>query len=196
MEFAHMHLRWIMATGLALLLLLQGCAPVAVVGVAAGASAAHDRRTLGAIIDDQNIELKAAANINNDAAINKQVHINVTSMNGIVLLTGEAPTLEARDQVLTQVRAVNGVRRITNEMRITEPSSFGSRSLDSLITSAVKSRMLVSPDFDPTRIKVVTENSVVYLMGLVTHAEGDQAVTLTTGIDGVTGVVKVFEYID
>jgi osmotically-inducible protein OsmY len=191
-----MHSRWILATGLALLLLLQGCAPVAVVGVAAGASAAHDRRSLGAIIDDQNIELKAKSKINGDSTIKDLVHINVVSMNGIVLLTGEAATPEARDQVLTQVRSVNGVRRITNEMRITEPSSFGSRSLDALITSAVKSRMLVSPDFDPTRIKVVTENSVVYLMGLVTHAEGDQAVTLTTSIDGVTGVVKVFEYID
>jgi osmotically-inducible protein OsmY len=191
-----MHSRWILAAGLALLLLLQGCAPVAVVGVAAGASAAHDRRSLGAIIDDQNIELKAKSKINNDSTIKDLVHINVVSMNGIVLLTGEAATQEARDQVLTQVRSVNGVRRITNEMRITEPSNFGSRSLDALITSAIKSRMLVSPDFDPTRIKVVTENSVVYLMGLVTHAEGDQAVTLTTSIDGVTGVVKVFEYID
>jgi len=117
-------------------------------------------------------------------------------MNGIVLLTGEAATPEARDQVLTQVRSIDGVRRITNEMRISAPSGYGSRSLDALITSAVKSRMLVSPDFDPTRIKVVTENSVVYLMGLVTRAEGNQAVTLTTRIDGVTGVVKVFEYID
>jgi len=191
-----MRFRRVLATGLPLLLLLQGCAPVAVVGVAAGASAVHDRRTFGALIDDQNIELKAAANINNDPTIKDQVHINVVSMNGIVLLTGEAATLEARDQVLTLVRSVQGVRRITNEMRITAPSSFGSRSLDALITSAIKSRMLVSPDFDPTRIKVVTENSVVYLMGLVTHAEGDQAVALTTHIDGVTGVVKVFEYID
>lgn len=191
-----MHLRWTIVTALPLLLLLPGCAPVAVVGVAAGASAAHDRRTLGAMIDDQNIELKAKARINNDATIKDQVHINVFSMNGIVLLTGEATTLEARDQVLTHVRSVDGVRRITNEMRIAKPSGFGSRSLDALITSAVKSRMLVSPDFDPTRIKVVTENSVVYLMGLVTHAEGDEAVALTTRIDGVTGVVKVFEYID
>jgi osmotically-inducible protein OsmY len=191
-----MHSRWILATGLVLLLPLLGCAPVAVVGVAAGASAVHDRRTFGAMIDDQNIELKAKAKINNDAILKDQVHINVFSMNGIVLLTGEAATPEARDQVLTQVRSIDGVRRITNEMRISAPSGYGSRSLDALITSAVKSSMLVSPDFDPTRIKVVTENSVVYLMGLVTRAEGNQAVTLTTRIDGVTGVVKVFEYID
>jgi osmotically-inducible protein OsmY len=191
-----MHFHRKLIIGLPLLLLIQGCAPVAVVGVAAGASAVHDRRTFGAMIDDQNIELKAADKINGDATIKDLVHINVVSMNGIVLLTGEAATPEARDQVLTLVRSVNGVRRITNEMRITEPSSFGSRSLDSLITSAVKSRMLVTPDFDPTRVKVVTENSVVYLMGLVTHAEGEQAVALTTNIDGVTGVVKIFEYID
>ena len=191
-----MHFRKMLATGLPLLLLLQSCAPVAVVGVAAGASAVHDRRTFGAMIDDQNIELKAKAKINSDAAIKDQVHINVFSMNGVVLLTGEAATVEVRDQVLTQVRSVDGVRRITNEMRLTTPSGYGSRSLDALITSAVKSRMLVTTDFDSTRVKVVTENSVVYLMGLVTRAEGGQAVSLTTRIDGVTGVVKVFEYID
>ena len=191
-----MRLRWIMTTGLPLLLLLQACVPVVVGGAAVGAGAAHDRRTLGAIIDDENIELKAAARIGLDADLKKLVHVNVTSMNGIVLLTGEAATTEARDQVLTHVRAVNGVRRITNELRIAEPSPFGSRSKDSLITSAVKSRFLVTRNFDPTRVKVVTETGVVYLMGLVTRAEGDLAADRATTIEGVASVVKVFEYID
>jgi len=191
-----MHLRWMMTTAVPLLLLLQACVPAVVGGAAVGAAAAHDRRTFGAIIDDQNIELKAAANIGMDAELKKLVHVNVTSMNGIVLLTGEATTTEARDQVLTQVRAVNGVRRITNELRIAEPSSFGSRSKDSLITSAVKSRFLVSKDLDPSRVKVVTEVSVVYLLGLVTQAEGDLAADYAATIDGVERVVKVFEYID
>lgn len=191
-----MHLRWMMTTALPLLLLLQACVPVVIGGAAAGVGAAHDRRTLGAIIDDENIELKAAAMIGLDADLKKLVHVNVTSMNGIVLLTGETATPEARDQVLTHVRAVNGVRRITNELRITEPSSFGGRSKDSLITSAVKSRFLVTKNLDPTRVKVVTEASVVYLLGLVTHAEGDLAADHATTIEGVTSVVKVFEYID
>jgi len=191
-----MPLRWMMTAVVPLFLLLQACVPAVVGGAAVGAAAAHDRRTFGAIIDDQNIELKAAANIGMDAELKKLVHVNVTSMNGIVLLTGEATTTEARDQVLTQVRAVNGVRRITNELRIAEPSSFGSRSKDSLITSAVKSRFLVSKDLDPSRVKVVTEVSVVYLLGLVTQAEGDLAADYAATIDGVERVVKVFEYID
>ena len=191
-----MPLRWIMAAALPLLLLLQACVPVVIGGAATGAGAAHDRRTLGAIIDDENIELKAGASIGLDADLKNLVHVNVTSMNGIVLLTGEAATTEARDQVLTHVRAVNGVRRITNELRIAEPSSFGSRSKDSLITSAVKSRFLVTKSLDPTRVKVVTETSVVYLMGLVTHAEGDLAVDRAATIEGVERIVKVFEYID
>ena len=188
-----MHSRWIIITAL---LLLQGCVPLLISGAATGVGAAHDRRTLGAIIDDENIELKAAAKIGLDAEIKNLVHVNVTSMNGIVLLTGEAATTEARDQVLTHVRAVNGVRRITNELRITEPSPFGSRSRDSLITSAVKSRFLVTRHLDPTRVKVVTEASVVYLMGLVTQAEGDLAADRAATIEGVERIVKVFEYVD
>lgn len=177
-------------------LAMQGCVPAAVVGTTAGVAAVHDRRTFGSIIDDQTIELKSAAAIDMDGDIKNIVHINVTSMNGIVLLTGEAETSEARDAVLTHVRAVDGVRRITNEIRITEPSPFSARSEDALITSAVKARFLVTKGLDPTRVKVVTENQAVYLMGLVTHAEGDLAGDLATGIDGVQRVVKIFEYID
>jgi len=189
-------MRWKLATVLPLLLLLQACVPAIVGGAAVGAGAAHDRRTLGAIIDDENIELKAAAKVGLDANLKNLVHVNVTSMNGIVLLTGEAATSEARDQILTHVRSVNGVRRITNELRIAEPSPFGSRSKDSLITSAVKSRFLVTRGLDPTHIKVVTESSVVYLMGLVTQAEGDLATERAATIEGVERIVKVFEYLD
>lgn len=178
------------------LLSLQGCAPAVVVGGAATAAMAHDRRTFGAIFDDQTIELKAGAAIAGDPELKDQTRINVTSMNGIVLLSGEATTIEARDRILSLVREVNGVRRITNEMQITEPRRMGSRSLDSLITSAVKSRLLVSKNVDPTRFKVVTDNQVVYMMGLVTREEGDMAAERAATIDGVTRVVKVFEYLD
>ena len=191
-----MPMRWMLSAALPLLLLLQACVPAVVGGAAAGAGAAHDRRTLGAIIDDENIELKAAAKIGLDADLKNLVHVNVTSMNGIVLLTGEAATSEARDLILNHVRGINGVRRITNELRIAEPSSFGSRSKDSLITSAVKSRFVVDRNIDPTRVKVVTEASVVYLLGLVTQAEGDLAAERAANIDGVERIVKVFEYLD
>jgi len=189
-------MRWMPAAALPLALLLQACVPALVGGATVGAGAAHDRRTLGAIIDDENIELKAAAKIGLDADLKNLVHVNITSMNGIVLLTGEAATMEARDQILTHVRSVNGVRRINNELNIKAPSSFGSRSKDSLITSAVKSRFVVNKSLDPTRVKVVTESNVVYLMGLVTQAEGDLAAELAATIDGVERIVKVFEYLD
>ena len=183
-------------TLLSTLLLLQGCAPAVVVGGAATAAVVHDRRTFGSIIDDQTIELKAGSAIAGDPELKDQTRINVTSMNGIVLLSGEAATIEARDRVLSLVREINGVRRITNEMQIADTSGMGSRSLDSLITSAVKSRLLVAKDIDVTRVKVVTDSQVVYLMGLVTRAEGDTAAGHAATIDGVTRVVKVFEYID
>jgi osmotically-inducible protein OsmY len=178
------------------LLALQACVPVIVAGAATGAAVAHDRRTFGSMVDDENIEIKASTAITFDKTLKNAVHINVTSVNGIVLLTGEATTTEARDQVLRHVREINGVRRTTNEMRIAEPSTIGSRSQDSLITSAVKSRLLVTRGVDPTRIKVVTEAGAVYLMGLVKHTEGDVAAERATTIDGVARVVKIFEYID
>jgi osmotically-inducible protein OsmY len=191
-----MSLRWLIFLALPALSMVSGCAPAIVAGAAGTAAVAHDRRTFGAMIDDENIELKASAIVGTDSELRGLVHINVASVNGIVLLTGEAATPEARDRVLTLVRSVNGIRRITNEMRITEPSSLGSRSKDLLITSAVKSRFLVTKGLDPTRAKVVTENGTVYLMGIVNHAEGDLAGELAATIDGVERVVKIFEYLD
>jgi len=176
--------------------LLQGCAPVVVAGAATGAAVVHDRRTVGAMIDDQNIELKIGSKIASDPALRDQTHINVTSLNGVVLLTGEALTAEARDQVLGLAREVNGIRRITNEMAVSEPSSLGSRSKDSLITSAVKSRLLVTRGLDASRVKVVTEAGVVYLMGIVSQAEAELATQQTLTIEGIVRVVKVFEYLD
>ena len=187
--------RWLAVLAVSFLA-LQGCVPAVVVGTTAGVAAAHDRRTFGSMIDDQTIELKAGASIGMDDSIKNLVHINVTSVNGIVLLTGEASTSDARDAVLAHVREVDGIRRVTNEIRIADPSTLGARSEDGLITSAVKARFLVTKGLDPTRVKVVTENKAVYLMGLVTHAEGDLAGDLASNIDGVQRVVKIFEYID
>jgi len=190
-----MRLYRLLAIGL-LLALLTGCGPAIVIGAAAGASVAHDRRTVGAIVDDRNIELKVGSALMGDSELREKTHINITSMNGVLLLTGEAETAELRDRVLQITRAVNGVRRVTNEMRVAEPSPISHRSLDALITSAVKSRLAVTRDFDPTRVTVITEDSTVYLMGLVTRAEGDTAADRAATIDGVQHVVKVFEYLD
>ena len=191
-------LRRLFVSGLILISLAvsQGCAPLVVVGGAAAVSAAHDRRTLGALIDDQAIELKALSAINSDKQLVDETHINVASINGVALLTGEAPTAELRDRVLSTVRSVPGIRRIVNETRIAAPSTLSSRSNDAWLTTKIKSSMLATANLDASRVKVVTENAVVYLMGLVTRAESDLATGDARSVGGVQRVVKLFEYID
>ncbi|HEX7044797.1 MAG TPA: BON domain-containing protein [Burkholderiales bacterium] len=181
---------------LAIAALAQGCAPLMVAGAGTAAVAAHDRRTVGAFVDDQAIELKAGSAIRTDQALASEVHINVTSMNGIVLLTGEAPTSELRDRVLAKVREIDGIRRVVNEIRIAPPSALSARTHDGWLTAKVKTRLMHTENIDSTRVKVVTENDVVYLMGLVTRAEADTASTAAAKVGGVARVVKLFEYLD
>jgi osmotically-inducible protein OsmY len=177
------------------LTLLQGCATAVVTG-AAGASIAHDRRSTGAIIDDQGIEFKAAYELFDNKEIYDQSHINVTSYNGIVLITGETLTEELKQAVSAEVKAISKVRRIHNELRIGAPSALPSRSSDAWITSKIKTKLTTTKGIDPFYVKVVTEHGVVYLMGLVSHSEADQAVDITTKSAGVQRVVKIFEYTD
>lgn len=177
-------------------LVTQGCAPLVVAGAGTAAIAAHDRRTLGAFVDDQTIELQAGAALKSDETLKRDTHINVTSVNGIVLLSGEAATSELRDLALAQVRTVDGVRRIVNEIRVAPPSTLGSRTHDTWITTKAKTKLIHTEDLDSTRVKVVTENDAVYLMGLVTRREADIATEAAITVGGVTRVVKLFEYID
>ncbi len=186
----------VVATLAVAVLSLQGCAPLVVAGGATAAVAAHDRRTIGAFVDDEAVELKAKSLVNSDEALKNNVHVNVTSMNGIVLLSGEAPTQELRDRVLAQARTVPGIRRIVNEIRIAQPSSFGSRSHDTWLTTKIKGKMMTARDLDATRVKVVTEDDVVYLMGLVNKKEGEIATDIARDTNGVQRVVKIFEYVD
>jgi len=180
-------------------LLLSGCA-AAVVGVAgaAGATAtvAHDRRTTGTFIEDQAIELKAVKSFFSDKEINDSSHINVTSYNTVVLITGETPSEDIRDRIVNIVRNIPKVTHVYDELTIAAPSSWTSRGSDTLITSKVKTRLLTLNNFDGTRIKVVTEKGVVYLMGLVTRAESDIATGEAQQSGGVQKIVKLFQYID
>lgn len=177
-------------------LLLQGCAPAVVGGAAAGAGVAYDRRTTGTVIDDQGIEFKAKYALFNDKEIHDQSHINVTSYNGIVLLTGETPSESLKQKVTTEVKQIPKVRRIHNELAIAAPSALPSRSSDAWITSKIKAKMTTDERTDPFHIKVVTARGIVYLMGLVSRAEADQAVSLVKNTAGVQRVVKIFEYTD
>ena len=172
--------------------LLQGCFPLAVTGVAAGAAMIGDRRTTGIYIEDENIEWKALARIRE---MSKGSHVNATSFNRKVLITGEVPTEEEKRRVEDAVRRIENVRDVANEIQVAGNASLASRGNDALVTSNVKARMVNNARFSPQHVKVVTEQGVVYLLGLVTPAEGDAAVEVARTTSGVSRVVKVFEYL-
>lgn len=180
-------------------ILLSGCtAAVVGAGAVAGttASVAHDRRTTGTFIEDQAIELKAIKSFFSDKEIHDSSHINVTSYNTVVLITGETPSEDIRQRIVNIVKTIPKVTHVYDELTIAAPSSWTSRGSDSLITSKVKTKLLTLKNFDGTRVKVVTEKGVVYLMGLLTRAESDVATRETQQTGGVQKVVKLFQYVD
>lgn len=173
---------------------LQGCFPVVATGVGTGVLMAEDRRSSGIFIEDQEIELKAGNRISEK--FGDKVHIDVTSFNLNVLLTGEAPTEQLKQEVEQVVRGVPNVRYITNAIAIAGPSSLASRSNDVYLTSKVKARFIDADKFQVNHVKVVTENGVVYLLGLVTHKEAAEATEIARTTGGVQKVVQVFQYIN
>lgn len=181
------------------LLTLNGCAPLVVGGTATGVAVVHDRRTAGTVLEDQSIELKAMSALRKHEDLYKQSHLNVTSYNMMVLLSGETPTEAYKQRAEEIVSGVEKVRRVYNELSVAAPSSMMTRSSDTLITGKVKTslfRIKGLEGFDPTRVKVVTENGTVYLMGLLTRNEGNAVAEQARSIGGVQRVVKLFEYID
>ena len=175
--------------------LLAGCAPILVAGAVGGAAlVATDRRSTGAQVDDEAIELKISNNVG--TGFGDRVHVNVTSFNGIVLLTGEVPTPDLVASIEQIARTTPKVRRIVDELAVIPVTDLNSRTNDTYITSKVKARFVEANKFAPNHVKVVTERQIVYLMGLVTHAEADTAAQLAATTSGVTRVVKLFEYID
>lgn len=177
-------------------LTLTACAPVIVGSAATGAVVASDRRTTGTFVEDQAIELKIKNAILANKTLDKQTHINITSFNTNVLLTGEAVTEESRNQVIKIARDTEKVSHVFNEITIAAPSALVARSSDTLLTTNVKSRLLANKDVAGSKIKVVTEAGVVYLMGLVTRTQGDTAAKVASQASGVQKVVKLFEYIN
>lgn len=179
-------------------LLLDGCTTIGV-GAAelTGVSLIHDRRSMATIGVDEKIEDDAEITLNLNSAIRESSHFNVTSYNRIVLITGETPTQELLSQITATVQALNDVRMVKNHMLVAYPSTFGSRTDDSVITTKVKTAFTADyrlPGFDATRIKVVTENGRVFLMGLVYQKEGEIAADIARQQPGVKEVIKVFEY--
>ncbi len=172
---------------------LTGCVPMVVAGVGAGVMVATDRRSTGAQVDDESIELKIAKAATEDHW-GKDVHLNATSYNGIVLLTGEVPSTVVQDEIVQFVKSTDRVRMVENDTTIGAVTDFNSRSNDTYITSKVKARMVEAAKFAPNHVKVVTERGVVYLMGIVSRQEGDDAAQIAATTSGVARVVKVFEY--
>jgi osmotically-inducible protein OsmY len=172
--------------------MLAGCPVVLLGGGAAAISAIEDRRTSGTRIDDDAIETQVRRALRERYGEN--THVNVTSYNRSVLLTGEVPDEARRAEIEKIAQGIGNVRGVTNDLQLAAPSSLGARANDSLITTRVKGRLLDSAKVNPVHVKVVTEAGVVYLLGLVTEQEANDAVEVARTTGGVIKVVKVFEY--
>lgn len=174
---------------------LQACVPLIVgAGVGAGVMMADDRRTNATILEDQTVEVKTKNRI--EEKYPEQLHVNVTSYNRYVLMTGEVPNETIRQDLTAIALEVPGVRNVQNEVIIAGNASFTSRSSDTLTTSSVKGRLAQNKDVGANHVKVITENGTVFLMGLVTRAEAEAASQTAATTSGVQRVVKVFEYTD
>jgi osmotically-inducible protein OsmY len=173
---------------------LGACVPVVVGGAAAGGAVAADRRTSGIYVEDENIELKAVKFM--ETTLGENAHVNVTSYNQNVLLTGEVPDEASKAKAEAFVKSIEHVRAITNEIVVGPKSSLSSRSNDTYLTSKVKTKFVTENQFPANYVKIVTENSVVYLLGIVNKTEADAAAEIARNTDGVEKVVKVFEYMN
>ncbi|MFB1015222.1 MAG: BON domain-containing protein [Alteromonadaceae bacterium] len=163
--------------------LLQGC-----IGLAT------DHRTISKQFTDQKIEYNINRKITNNKVLETQTNLHFISINGALLIIGQAPTRDLRDMAIKEVTTIEGVVQVHNQIRIGHPTSVITRSNDVWLTTKVKSALLGSDKLTPTNIKVVTENSEVFLMGLVSHNEADEAVAIARNISGVSRVFLAFEY--
>jgi osmotically-inducible protein OsmY len=176
-----------------LLTSLSGCVGIIVGGAVMGAAATVDRRTLGAQTEDKSITVKAEMRVPKIAG--PDAHVNIASFNRKVLLTGEVSNEAAKATVEREVRTIDGVQSVSNELEISGPSSYTARSSDALITTKVKASLVDMKTISASSFKVVTERGTVFLMGRVTEREGQLAADIARGVSGVQKVIKIFEYI-
>jgi osmotically-inducible protein OsmY len=154
-------------------------------------------RTLGSKIDDSLIETKVSVNIAKaNIDLDKNSHVVVTSYNGVVLLAGQTPRADLKTLAEQAASEVQRVKKVHNEIQVLAPSSLLARNNDAWLTTKIKTQMLTDSAIPGSRIKVVTENGIVYLLGLLTQAEATRATNLVQGVSGVQKIVKLFEYID
>ena len=174
---------------------LTGCAALVVGGAATGAAVSVDRRSASTVIGDQEIELRAFKRLRENFP-NDTIDVSTTSFNRQVLLTGQVPDQTTRGKVEAIVRPIPDVRTVFNETVISPKISLTAEGTDASLTAQVKARMIQDKRVPSIHVKVVSEMGVVYLMGLVTHAEASAAAEVASLTSGVTRVVKLFEYID
>ncbi|HXR02128.1 MAG TPA: BON domain-containing protein [Pseudomonas sp.] len=182
---------------LTLCLGISGCSSV--INASREAPIDDDRgtRTFGSKIDDSLIETKVAVNVAKASPdLDNASHIVVTSFNGVVLLAGQTPRADLKQLAEQTASQVQKVKKVNNELQVMAPSSLLARSNDTWLTSKIKTEMLTDSAIPGSRIKVVTENGIVYLLGLLTQAEATRATNLVQGVAGVQKIVKLFEYID
>lgn len=179
--------------GAAVLPALQGCFPIVAAGVGTGVLAVVDRRTLGTQTEDETIEWKASSRVSEK--LGDRAHINYTSYNRKVLLSGEAPSADIKAEIERIVSGVPNVAGVYNEIAVAGATSYSARSNDAYITSKVKARFVDANRFPANRVKVVTEAGNVFLLGLVTQHEADAAIDIARTTSGVLKVVNVLEVI-
>lgn len=173
---------------------LTACVPLVIGGAAAGGSlVATDRRTSGAQLEDEGIELRGTSRLRSN--LGERAHINLTSYNRQVLLTGEVPTAQDKQLVEQIISRVENVTSVVNELVVAGNSSLAQRSSDTLITGRVKAQLIDAPDLFANAFKVVTERGTTYLMGRVTQREADRATNLVRSTSGVQKVIRIFDII-
>lgn len=175
---------------------LSACVPVVLVaaGATVGGALIYDKRGMKTMTQDIDMSSSLLKKINDDPELREQTHITIATFNNLLLVTGQATTEAQRDRVYQMANSMRNVKRIYNEVTIEPPTSKGVRTHDSWITTKVKSKMMAEKGLKSSQIKVITENKVVYLMGIVTHKQADIAANVASSISGVTKVVRIFEY--
>lgn len=186
----------LIALGLTGLAALTACAPAVVGGAAI---TAHDRRSVGTVFDDQSAEIQVIDRIYSTEAIGEESHIKVEVYEGVVLLMGETDTEAKRVLAAEKAAEVAHIEKVVNEIKVDERAGFGTKLNNSWLTAKINTTLLTKnpiPGFDPTRIKVISSDGTVFLMGLVTREEGEVVTEIVRNVRGVSRVVKVFNYID
>ena len=177
-------------------LLLSSCSSIISVSRDEPIGEDYGKRTPGAYVDDQLIETKSKVNLKKVDTRFAQAQVRIDSFNGVVLLTGNVPASEMRDSATEIIRKIRKVRRVNNELRVSPPRSFGAKAGDAWLSNKVKTRLRFTKKAPHSRVNVITNNGVIYLMGLVTHKEAETIVNVAKKSYGLQKIVRVFEYID